>query len=82
MQKHKAQIKEYFKQWYEEKGRENRRKKNYPKRNRRMHELYMDKTKHLSINAIAKMFQISSLTVEKIIKQEENKRKRIISQTK
>jgi len=47
-----------------------------------MHELYMDKTKHLSINAIAKMFQISSLTVEKIIKQEENKRKRIISQTK
>ncbi len=60
IQKHKTQIKQYFKQWYEEKGRENRRKKNYPKRNKRIYELYMDKTKHFSINAMAKMFQISS----------------------
>ena len=71
MQKHKTHIQEYFKQWYEIKGRALRKEKNYPKRNKRLYEMYLDrKKKHLSVEAIAKMFQISLSEARKIIREE------------
>ncbi len=71
MQKHKTQIKQYFKQWYEEKGRIMRKEKNNPKRNKRLYGMYLERKKrHLSIEAIAKMFQISASEVYKIIEEE------------
>lgn len=78
---HKIKLQSYFKQWYEKKGRNMRREKNYPIRNKRLYEMYLDrKKKHLSVEAIAKMFQISPREAHEIIKKEEKKRKRITSQ--
>jgi len=81
-QKNKAQISAYFKKWYEEKGREKRREKNYPHRNRRIYEMYMDTTKRYSLTAIAKMFQISPPRVHKIIKNEEKRQKTLLNENR
>lgn len=72
-QKNKAKISAYFKKWYAAKGRQKRKGNSYPKRNRRIYEMYMDTNKRYSMGAIAKMFQISPPRVFKIIKQEEKK---------
>ncbi len=76
--KNKAKIKEYFKKWYQEKGKYSRREKNYPKRNRRIYELFMGPNKRLSIQSLANMFQISRSRTAQIIKEEEKKRKEFI----
>ena len=70
---HKAQLHNYFKQWYEKKGRRFRREKNYPKRNRRIYELYMDTERRLSLTALGKMFQLTPPRIHKIIKAEREK---------
>jgi len=74
----KAKRSAYFKKWYEEKGRERRkrgRRKDYSDRNKRIYQLYMDQSKHLSMGAIAKMFHITPPRVHKIIKNEEKRLK-------
>lgn len=71
---HKAKLRNYFKQWYEKKGRRLRREKNYPKRNMRIYELYIDTSRRLSLTAIGKMFQLTPPRIHKIIKEERRKR--------
>lgn len=78
MQKSKIKAKRsaYFKKWYEEKGRARRKvgkKKDYSGRNKKIYQLYMDQSKHLSMGALAKMFHITPPRVHKIIKNEEKR---------
>lgn len=76
-QQNKAQVSEYFKKWYKEKGRYKRRKKNFPIRNKKLYEMYMNRQRrHLSIDAIARIFQISTVTAYQIIKKEKDKQKK------
>lgn len=72
--KKKLSQSEYFKKWYKERGRFRRKEKHIPTRNRRLYEMYLDrKRRHLSVEAIAKMFQISSATAYHIIAEEKKK---------
>ena len=73
--KNKVKIKEYFIKWYQEKGKQRRREKNYPKRNKRIYELFTNPNKRLAIQSLANMFQISRSRAAQIIKEEEKKRK-------
>lgn len=76
VKKHKKQITAYYKQWYEETGKDMRKIKHYPQRNKRFYEMYLHrKEKHFSVEAIAKMFQISPSEAYEIIKTEEKVRK-------
>ena len=82
-QKYKARISEYFKKWYEERGRYRRRKKNLPERNRNLYKLYMNRwRRHLSIDAIARIFQISTVTAYQIIKKEKDKQQKKVKKIK
>lgn len=73
--KNKVKIKEYFKKWYQVKGKQRRREKNYPRRNSRIYELFMNPNKRLAIQSLANIFQISRSRVAQIIKDEEKKRR-------
>lgn len=73
-QKRKAQISKYFKKWYEEKGRYSRKKKNLPVRNKKLYKMYVNRwRRHLAVDAIARIFQISTSTAYQIIKKERDK---------